>query len=73
MLWLPNFFIHFLHFFLSRTRVIHEKRWLTVDDGLEIAETTYQADGWKEPRRIVMVRQEIERRPNAAGKVIRQL
>lgn len=53
--------------------LIHEKKWLTADDGLEIAETTYQADGWKEPRRIVMVRQEIERRPNAAGKVIRQL
>ena len=42
-------------------------------DGLEISETTYQANDWEKPRRIVMVRQEIEKRPKAAGKQIRQL
>ena len=40
--------------------------------GLEISETTYQADGWEKPGRIVMVRQEMEKRPDAAGKPIRQ-
>ena len=40
---------------------------------MEISETTYQANGWEKARRIVMVRQEIEKRPKAAGKQIKQL
>ena len=51
----------------------HERTWVEITDGLEISETTYQANGWEKQRRIVMVRQEIEKRPNAAGKPIRQL
>ena len=51
----------------------HERTWVEITNGLEISETTYQANGWEKPRRIVMVRQEIEKRPNAAGKPIRQL
>ncbi len=51
----------------------HERKWIEVTDGLEISETTYQADGWERPRRIVMVRQEIEKRPKGAGKQIRQM
>lgn len=51
----------------------HEKVWIELADGLEISETTYQANSWDKPRRIVMVRQEIEKRPNAAGKQVRQL
>lgn len=53
--------------------LIHEKRWMEVTDGLEISETTYRADGWDKGRRIVMVRQEVEKRPKAAGKTIKQL
>lgn len=49
------------------------RAWTEVADGLEIAESTYQAQGWERPRRIVMVRQEVEKRPNAAGKQVRQL
>lgn len=41
----------------------HEKVWTEVADGLEIAETTYQTEGWEKPRRIVMVRQEVEKPP----------
>lgn len=51
----------------------HQKVWVEVEKGLEITETTYQAEGWENARRIVMVRQEIEERPKAAGKMIRQL
>ena len=51
----------------------HERKWIEVTDGLEISENTYQADGWERPRRIVMVRQEIEKRPKGAGKQIRQM
>lgn len=51
----------------------HEKSWMEVANGLQISEATYQADGWDEARRIVMVRQEIDKRPKAAGKHIKQL
>lgn len=48
-----------------------EKTWLKLDDGLEISETTYQADDWDNPRRLVMIRQEINKRPKAVGKQLR--
>ena len=51
----------------------HGHAWVEVAEGLEISETTYKADSWDKPRRIVMVRQEIEKRPQAAGKRVRQL
>ena len=51
----------------------HEKVWMEVADGLGISETSYQAESWDRPRRIIMVRQEIEKRPNAAGKQVRKL
>lgn len=51
----------------------HEKVWVEVAKGLEISEASYQAEGWEAPRRIVMVRQEIEKRPKAAGKQVKQL
>ena len=50
-----------------------KRTWVEVAGGLEISETTYQADGWESPRRIVMVRQEMQKRPKVAGKQIRQL
>ena len=40
---------------------------------MEISETIYRANSWEKPRRIVMVRQEIEKRPKAAGKQIKQM
>lgn len=49
----------------------HEHAWVEVANGLEISETTYQANGWDQPRHIIMVRQEIQKRPNAAGKQVR--
>lgn len=51
----------------------HERKWIELTDGLEISETIYQANGWEKPRRIVMVKQEIDKRPKAAGKQIKQL
>lgn len=47
--------------------------WTEVDDGLQIAESTYQAQGWEKPRRIIMVRQETDKRPRAAGKKITKI
>lgn len=42
--------------------------WLVLDDGLEIADAMYQANGWASPRRLIMVRQNIKLRPKAVGK-----
>ena len=39
--------------------IAREKTYLRVDDGIEIAETMYQSPGWKDARRIIIVRQEI--------------
>ena len=51
----------------------HETAWVEVSDGLDISETTYKSYSWEKPRRIIMVRQEIQKRPMAAGKQIKQL
>ena len=45
--------------------------WLTVDEGIEISETTYQGQNWDKPRRIVLVRQRIKQRPKAAGRTLK--
>ena len=51
--------------------IAREKTYLRVDDGIEIAETMYQSPGWKDARRIIIVRQEILYRPKATGKQLR--
>lgn len=42
-----------------------------VDSGLKMGEISYQAHGWKEARRIVVVRQSIKVRAQAPGKTLR--
>jgi hypothetical protein len=61
--------------FTSRIKyaLVGQKRWVELSDGVEIAESVYQADDWYASRRIVMVRQQIQKRPNAVGKKIKQL
>jgi len=44
--------------------------WLKVDDGIEICDKTYQSNSWEKSRRIVIVRQKIAERPNAAGRML---
>lgn len=56
-----------------KSSLTHEKAWTEITDGLEISETVYKAEDWEEPRRIVMIRQEVEKRPKAAGKQVKQM
>ena len=42
--------------------------WLTLEDGIEVAEFEYQAKEWKGARRMVAVRQKVAVRPQAPGK-----
>jgi hypothetical protein len=44
--------------------------WIQVDDGIEICDKQYQANSWQKPRRIVVVRQKISRRPEATGRAL---
>jgi len=47
-----------------------EQNWLPVDDGIEICDTTYQSYDWDAPRRLVVVRQRIDKHPEAAGRML---
>jgi hypothetical protein len=46
------------------------ENWILLDDGIEICEKIYQAKDWKVARRIVIVRQKIDVRPQATGKTL---
>jgi hypothetical protein len=48
--------------------VIQQKSWIPLDEGIEICDSIYQAQNWDTPRRVVIVRQKLARRPNATGK-----
>ena len=59
-------------FYTPIKRILANHRvWLKLGDGIEIAETTYQAPEWEKTRRLVMVRQEINIRPKAAGRQLK--
>jgi hypothetical protein len=49
----------------------YQQTWLKLDEGIEIADVFYQSPEWDKPRRMVMVRQEIDKRPKASGKQLR--
>lgn len=55
---------------LQRVLYTHQT-WLKLDEGIEIASTEYQSPMWDRSRRLVMVRQEVEKRPNATGRQLR--
>lgn len=42
--------------------------WIDIDQGIHICDKFYQATDWERPRRLVIVRQRIEQRPQATGK-----
>jgi hypothetical protein len=44
------------------------KTWTPFAQGLEVGEVNYQAPGWKQERRMVVVREEIRERPEARGR-----
>jgi hypothetical protein len=56
------------HYSTIQRKVAGLQDWWTLENGLQITETTYQSDTWKAPRRLVVVRQQIKKRPKATGK-----
>jgi len=49
----------------------NKQNWLRLDEGVEVATTEYQCPLWNKPRRLVLVRQNINYRPKATGKQLR--
>lgn len=52
-----------------RHRVAEQTQWVAIEqDAIEVAELAYQSIWWKHPRRMVVVRQRLERKPGAFGR-----
>jgi hypothetical protein len=49
-------------------KIASQRAWLKIDDGVEITEFDYQAQDWEKPRRMIAVRQQTAKRPQATGK-----
>ena len=47
-----------------------QKTWIKIDNGIEICEQEYTAPSWQKPRRMIIVRQKIKERPQAAGRTL---
>jgi len=59
------------HYVTIQRKVASLKSWTTLEDGLQISDTTYQSEAWEKPRRLVVVRQQIKKRPKASGKQLK--
>jgi len=47
------------------------QNWMTLDEGIEIYDTKYQAVDWDKSRRMIVVRQKIKTRPKSTGKMLK--
>jgi hypothetical protein len=56
---------------IIQRKIVSQKTWLKIEDGIEITEFEYQAEDWAKPRRMIAVRQKISTRPKATGKQLK--
>lgn len=56
-----------------RSVVLGIRQWRSFAPGLEAGEIDYQAHAWQKPRRLVVVREELKERPDAAGRRLFEL
>ena len=50
--------------------LVNQHAWWTLDDGIELASFDYQAPSWPKARRVIGIRQHIQRRAAAKGKTL---
>lgn len=50
--------------------IVSIDNWLPLDNGLAIASAYYQSPLWNKARRVIVVRQQVEQRPKATGKIL---
>jgi hypothetical protein len=51
--------------------IAKEDNWILLDDGIEVSDKMYQSSVWEIPKRVVLVRQKIADRPQAAGRQLK--
>ena len=68
----PVNYIVAARFYQPIQRIVSGKQsWTILDDGIEISELQYQSPVWDKSRRMIVVRQKVDRRPKAAGKMLK--
>lgn len=74
MKWLENIKINYIiavkMYPVLKLAIKELKTWLELEKGIWITEMEYQGDKWEKPRRVVVVRQHIDQRPKASGKLL---
>lgn len=50
--------------------LVAQQGWWTLDEGIELISFDYQSPSWEKPRRVVGIRQHIQKRANAKGKTL---
>ncbi len=50
--------------------LVEASGWWMLDDGIDLVSITYQAPSWSQPRRVVGIRQHIDKRVNPKGKTL---
>lgn len=51
-----------------KSAVLSQRRWIRIKDGIDICEFWYKLAGWKRSRRMIAVRKNIGKYPQACGK-----
>lgn len=51
--------------------IASNQTWTVLDDGIEVSELPYQGSQWEKPRRMILIRQKIEKRPKSSGKTLK--
>ncbi len=59
------------HYSTIQRKLAGIKTWWSESEGLDVGDTTYQGADWERPRRLVVVRQLIKKRPKATGKQLK--
>lgn len=54
---------------MVKRKVAGINNWIKIGKGIEVGETTYKALDWSKERRIVAIRQKLDERPSAQGKL----
>jgi len=55
---------------LLKQEILKIKPWVSTDDGIAIGEFLYQAHSWNKPRRIIVVKQSVTKRPQCKGEIL---
>ena len=67
---ISNYIIAAPMYITLQREIQKQKAWIKLDEGIEIAETYYKSSNWDNSRRLIMIRQEVAKRPNAPGKTL---